>query len=191
MTARRLATRRALERIIRDHSVGYTFLDRPATGERFLFAGARAAGTIRIDDLDVEVTIVVRQAVVAAERGNYRDSALALLVREGWRDSCSAYVPDRNPWRSYTSKTKSCSKPIKFALVSTTGHVSFACTMHARRDDLGAAIVELGSADLAAVRRERARLSTLRRAADARNERFPDDHPEVDISIERVLGRKR
>lgn len=143
--------------------------------------GRTVAGTLRIDDLDVEITIAAHAVVAGGDRANYTAAAMDLLAREGYRDGCHTSVPNRSPWS--VSKTKSCAKPVVAALVfrNYKGDLAFrfTCAHHGAEHhgiDTTAvtATVTLPPAALRVLRAKRKRESEERYAREQAEDRERD-----------------
>lgn len=175
--------------------------------ERLITASGKAlqhgqdlAFTLKIDDLDVRVTIAPRRAALPAV--DIETIAFETLERGGYlHDGCAANVKDRSTW-SRSSKRKQCQKPIAYAIArkgrrwdnetSTykdgASFVTFACRIHkdaeaAEADVIGVLAVskiklKIWQARIAERRTERARFAQMTEeekiAADAKAAGHPE-----------------
>lgn len=155
--------------------------------------GYDASRTIRVGELEVEISISARRALPLDDASQHRQAALVELGR-GFQTRCAKSVPDRNPWRLRPGN-KECAKPIVAAVVlppspwldnNNRPTFAFCCAMHldemsARKGALG--VVKFLPSELKRARHQREQTSALRR----RGVLIPGDSAKVDLAIEIAL----
>lgn len=153
--------------------------------------GAGSTATIRVGDLDVEVTIRSRRALQQDDAAQFRQAALDKLGRGQIDGRCCKSVRDRGPW-SYKS-SKGCSKPIAAAVVHPPAsylgpgpRFEFCCAQHldelsGRSGVLG--VVHLSPSEVKNARERSKQVAALRE----RGVLIAGDSAKVDLGIELAL----
>jgi len=134
--------------------------------------GHSFGGVLTVDNLDIEVSIKVRDAMTRDVFFDYRAQALDMLrdpERGDWHDSCDVTVKDRGNWRPSKS-TKGCEKRPVVAVVekvqyAATPRISFRCRVHVdkhRDPSKVIATIPLTTATLDGIRKKRKADKTMR-----------------------------
>lgn len=153
--------------------------------------GYDASRTIRVGELEVEISISARRALPLDDASQHRQAALVELGR-GFQTRCAKYVRSRGPWRRGEHE---CLKPIVAAVVHPPARwldnnnrpsFVFACATHLQelsRRGGALGVVEFLPAEVKRACDERAKNYELRR----RNVLIPGDSAKVDLAIEIAL----